>query len=112
MIQREYHWRDSMRLRAGLLWRSDYPTPRDYPAAMQCTLLLLLVFILWAWAMERDFAEQQRYEADRQAAIAERRANELGECVQGSLKLSFENESDRGYSKTVIRCMPAEQFDY
>jgi hypothetical protein len=97
-----YHWRDSMRLRAGLLWRTDRPTMADYPSVPQTILLLLLVGILWAWAMDRDYADQAAAEIERQEAIAERRANQLGECIEGTARFIIDGQA--------IVCRKAESF--
>lgn len=103
MTRREYHWRDSMRLRAGMLWKTERPTLADYPTIPQCVLLLLLVGILWAWAMDRDYADQAAAEIERQSELAERRTNQLGECIQGTARFT----TDDGHA---IACRRAQEF--
>lgn len=96
-------WRDSARLKYGMRWRKHTPTLADYPSVPQCVLLLLLVGILWAWCMDRDYADQAAAEIARQEAIAERRANQLGECIQGTARFVTED-------RQAIVCRPAETF--
>lgn len=99
MNKYSYNWRDSMRLRAGLLWKSEYPTPYDYPSMGRCMVYMLVVGFLWACAMTMDYAD----EANHQEAIAEKRANQLGECIQGKARFVTSD----GYA---IICRKAEQF--
>lgn len=103
MNKYNYHWKDSVRLRMGMHWKGESPSRHDYPSLSQCILLLLLVFILWAWVMDRDFAEQAAAEIERKERIAEKRANELGDCIEGRARFVTSD----GYA---IVCRKAEQF--
>lgn len=111
MNKYEYHWRDSMRLRAGLQWKTDRPSYGDYPSMPKCILLLLLVFILMSWAQDRQYAEEMIAEAARQEAIAEKRANQIGECIEGVARFTTPNATGKGYGLTVTACRKAEHFD-
>lgn len=103
MSPHQYGWRDSARLRAGLLWKGKSPTPADYPSLPKCILMLLLVLILWSWAQDRQYAEEMAAEAARQADIAEKRANQLGQCIEGVARFTTEDGN-------AIACRRAEEF--
>ena len=105
MTKFSYNWRDSVRLSQGLLWKSNHTTVADYPSLPKCILLLLLVGILWAWCMDRDYAIEQATEAERQAQIANKRTGELAECLNGTAKFITEDQ------KYAIVCRKAEGFD-
>lgn len=107
MSRRDLGWRaaNALRMKAGLRWNSYTPTLDDYPSVPQCVLLLLLVGILWAWCMDRDFAEQAEAEIERQAAIASQRTSELAECLNGTARFITEDQ------KTGIACRKAENFN-
>ena len=76
-------WRDSARLKYGLHWRKHTPTLSDYEGAARLTIravmAILAVLLIWAWAMDRDYAEQ----AQRGAVESE---TQLVACLNGEAK--------------------------
>lgn len=103
MSKYSYNWRDSMRLRSGMLWKGKSPSYDDYPSLPKCVLLLLIIGILWAWVMDRDYAEQAASMIEHQTRVAEKRANQLGECIQGKARFIT------GDGKAIV-CKKAEEF--
>ena len=102
------YWKDKLRLSVGMLWKTHTPKYSDYPSMGKCILLLLLVLILWMWCMDREFVEKANAEIKQQTKLAEQRANELGMCVQGELRLVAYDE--HGNPATAIICRKAEEF--
>lgn len=70
-------WRDSLRLRTGL-------TAGMYPSkAPTYAIRLLIVAGLWLWAMDRDYAEEQRLEANVAIVRAMNAEKQLMDCLNG-----------------------------
>jgi hypothetical protein len=46
-----------MRLRLGLHWKQDTPTVSDYHDAIRSLVLLFVVLVAWAWAMNADYED-------------------------------------------------------
>lgn len=87
------------RLRFGLLWRRSYP-----PVPWREVGYIAIVFMLWALAMTRDYAEEQKAESIAQAARAERMAAEVALCMEGRAVWLSEDK------RVAVRCRPAEEF--
>lgn len=105
MNKYSYNWRDSMRLRAGLTWRTNKPSMSDYPSFPKYALCLLIVLLCWGWAMDMDYAEEMAAEAERKGAVASQRTKELADCLNGTAKFVSENQ------KSAVVCRKAEHFD-
>lgn len=98
-----YHWRDSARLRMGLLWKRDHPTPSDIPNGKTALIISLCVFLVLALVV----AVQYQNEAVQAVNLAEKRANQVGECLQGTLRMI---ETDDKGNKGAIVSKKAEEF--
>lgn len=105
MSKYSYNWRDSMRLRSGMLWKGKSPSYGDYPSLPKCVLLLLIIGILWAWVMDRDYAEEMAAEAERKGAVASQRTKELADCLNGTARFISDDQ------KSAVVCRKAEHFD-
>lgn len=91
-------WRASARLRYGMFWRRHTPTLHDYPNLLPRisvhTLLMLLVLVLWGWAMDRDYAEEQitvAIKAEQRAAMAQAI---LVDCLNGRAAWTTEGDNE------------------
>lgn len=79
---------NALRHAYGLRWQADRITARDL-AEWRGTLAGLAIILLLAGLVHTaDYAEIQRAEAQRHAAIAEARTAQLAACLNGTLRLA------------------------
>lgn len=100
-----------LRLRHGLRWARNYPSSRDMRDTIRTAILLLIIALAYAVVGTMDYADQQAMEAERQARAAEQATRMVADCMNGTLRFLHDNKTGRGYSKTAVVCMKAEEFD-
>jgi meiotically up-regulated gene 157 (Mug157) protein len=88
-----------LRRQHGMLWRGNRPGIDDFPSAKTALIIALCVFAMISLIV----AVQMHNAATQHEATAEKRANQLGECIQGTARFVTDDN-------VAIVCRKAEEF--
>jgi len=103
MSKYDLSWKN-FRLGHGLYWRKNYPTIQDIPNGKTALIIALCGFLLISLVV----AVQYQNEAVKAVNLAEKRANQLGDCAQGDLRMVT---TDDNGDQAAIVCKKAEEFN-
>lgn len=83
---------NALRRRFGLRWQGRMPSRHDVREAMITAAALIGILLAFGIVGTMDYADEQRQEAERHAAAAERATAWLAECLNGRARFITEDQ--------------------